>query len=69
MRGDHQYGRRLGQLLTSSRHAAPVSPGSIGSVGAPCETNRTGIFMLQILNLLTTEYAEHTEKMQEEKMH
>jgi hypothetical protein len=27
------------------RHATPVSPGSSGKVGAPWETNKTGIFI------------------------
>src|SRR5450756_1968100 len=49
----------LGSCSPSFRHAAPVSPGSSGSVGAPCETNRTGIFMWQILNLFTTEHTKH----------
>jgi len=39
----------LGICSPNFRHAEPVLPGSSGKVGAPCETNRTGIFMLQML--------------------
>src|SRR5450759_4267644 len=32
-----------GKVLPSSSRALPVAPGSIASVGAPCETKRAGI--------------------------
>src|SRR3989338_3460357 len=35
----------FGNRAPSCRHAIPVSPGCSDSVGAPCETNRTGIVM------------------------